>query len=163
MASATLLTSCSINDSRLAVRAQKSLLGLNEVTLQTCLGVPDEKSVFGTTEILTYYATSTSSSSYSIPVIGGISFSNGGYCHTIIRLDNGLVTTVRYTGENRAFAAPDAYCAPTVGGCVTNPPAPTPADNAPTAINAIPDDRLSRHSRASENLRSPSTQPDAAV
>jgi len=140
LATATLLAACSINDSHLAARAQKSLLGMNEVTLQTCLGAPDEKSVFGATEILTYYATSTSSSSYSIPVIGGIGFSNGGYCHTIIRLDNGLVTTIRYTGETRAFAAPDAYCAPTVGGCVTNPPPPTPTNGtAPEpAITAPP-------------------------
>jgi hypothetical protein len=125
------LAGCSVGDSHLAARARTSLVGMNELTLQTCMGVPDEKSVFGNSEVLTYYATSTSSSNFSIPVVGGIGFSNGGYCHTIIRLDNGLVTGVRYTGESRAFAAPNAYCAPTVGGCVDNPPKPQPADGAP--------------------------------
>jgi hypothetical protein len=138
-ATLTLLTSCSINDSNLAARAQKTLLGMNEVTLQTCLGVPDQKSVFNTTEILTYYATSTSSSSYSIPIIGGIGFSNGGYCHAIIRLDNGLVTAIRYSGEDRAFAAPDAYCAPIVGSCVTNPPTPTPLSLITPPASSFPD------------------------
>jgi len=131
---AVLLAGCSIGASHLAQRARMSLLGMNEVTLQTCMGAPDEKSVFGHTEILTYYATSTSSSNFSIPVVGGIGFSNGGYCHTIIRLDNGAVTGVRYVGETRAFAAPDAYCAPSVGGCVENPPKPGPADGASEAV-----------------------------
>ncbi len=130
LAAVTLLSACSIHDSHTAMQAQKFLLGMNEVTLETCLGAPDEQATFGNTQILTYYATSTSSSSYSIPVIGGISFSNGGYCHTVIRLDNQIVTSVRYTGENRAFAAPDAYCAPTVGDCLANPPARPPAGPA---------------------------------
>jgi hypothetical protein len=122
--SMVLLGGCSLNDSHLARRAQTMLLGMNEVALQTCLGGPDQKSTFENTEILTYYATSTSSSSFSLPVVGGIGFSNGGYCHAIIRLDDGVVTGVRYTGENRAFAAPDAYCAPIVGDCVNDPPTP---------------------------------------
>jgi hypothetical protein len=136
LAVVTLLSACSIHDSHLAERAKTSLLGMNELTLQTCMGSPDEKSVFGKSEVLTYYATSTSSSSYSIPVIGGIGFSNGGYCHTIVRLDDGLVTDVRYVGETRAFAAPDAYCAPSVGGCVTNPPPPSPMPGAAPAASA---------------------------
>ncbi len=136
LVAAALLSACSIHDSRTAIRAQKFLVGMNQLTLETCLGAPDEQAAFGNTQILTYYATSTSSSSYSIPVIGGISFSNGGYCHTIIRLDNQIVTSVRYTGENRAFAAPDAYCAPTVGDCLANPPANTPAAPAPAAAAA---------------------------
>ncbi len=128
------LAGCSVDDSHLAARARTSLVGMNELTLQTCLGAPDEKSVFGNSEVLTYYSTSTSSSNFSIPVIGGIGFSNGGYCHTIVRLDNGLVIGVRYTGETRAFAAPDAYCAPTVGGCVENPPKPAPAGGVPGTV-----------------------------
>jgi hypothetical protein len=82
--------------------------------------------VFGGTEILTYYSTSTSSTSLSIPLIGGIGNSYGGYCHTILRLQNGRVVGVRYTGETNAFIAPNAYCASTVRGCVNNPPPPTP-------------------------------------
>jgi hypothetical protein len=120
------LAGCSINDARTADRAQTTLVGMQEVDLQTCMGAPDQKAVFGGTEILTYYSTSTSSTSLSIPLIGGIGNSYGGYCHTILRLQNGRVVGVRYTGETNAFIAPNAYCASTVRGCVNNPPPPTP-------------------------------------
>jgi hypothetical protein len=119
-----LLGGCSINDAHTALRAQKSLIGMKEVDLETCMGAPDEKSTYGSTDILTYYATSTSSTSISIPVIGGVGDSYGGYCHTVIRLDHGVVDSVRYTGETNAFVAPDAYCAPTVRGCVRHPTKP---------------------------------------
>jgi len=120
-----LLGGCSVNDSHMAFRAKHSLLGMNEVQLQTCMGAPDEKNVFGSTEILTYYATSTSSTSFTIPLVGGIGASYGGYCHTIVRIDRNVVDSVRYVGETNAFVAPDAYCAPSVRSCVSNPPSPT--------------------------------------
>ncbi len=133
LTSLVLLAGCSINDARVAGRARTTLLGMQEVDLQTCMGAPDEQSKFGNTEILTYYATSTSSTSFSIPLIGGIGTSYGGYCHTILRLENGRVVSVRYVGETNAFIAPNAYCAPTVRGCVSDPPAPTPMAPAPVA------------------------------
>lgn len=58
------LAGCSVDDLHLAARARTSLVGMNELTLQTCLGAPDEKSVFGNSEVLTYYSTSTSSSNF---------------------------------------------------------------------------------------------------
>ncbi len=131
-----LLGGCSLNDSHTASRAQTALLGMKEVDLQTCMGAPDEKSTFGSTEVLTYYATSTSSTSISIPLIGGIGESYGGYCHTIVRIDQGVVDSVRYTGETSAFVAPDAYCAPTVRGCVGDPPKPLSPPMAKTAMSA---------------------------
>jgi hypothetical protein len=132
---AMLLGGCSVNDAHTALHAQTALLGFNEVALQTCMGVPDQKAVFGKTEILTYDATSTSSTSFTIPLIGGVGTSFGGYCHTVIRLDNGLVDGVRYVGETNAFIAPDAYCAPSVRGCLSNPPPATPATaQGPVAV-----------------------------
>jgi len=136
LTSLVLLAGCSINDARTADRAETSLIGMQEVDLQTCMGAPDQKSVFGSTEILTYYSTSTSSTSLSIPLIGGIGNSYGGYCHTILRLQNGRVVGVRYTGETNAFIAPNAYCASTVRSCVNNPPPATPM--APVAVTGAP-------------------------
>lgn len=54
------LGGCAVNDSRVALKAQHQLVGLTELQLETCAGVPDEKASFGGTDILTYYATSTS-------------------------------------------------------------------------------------------------------
>jgi hypothetical protein len=80
--------------------------------------VPDQHSHFGDTDILTYNATSTSSDSYSIPFVGGMSFSNGGYCHATFQVRDGHVTQTLHSGEKNATGAPDAYCAPIVRTCI---------------------------------------------
>lgn len=115
-----LLAACSVQDSHIARDAQTRLLGMAEVDLESCLGVPDQHNTIGNTDILTYYATSTSSDSYSIPVIGGMSFSNGGYCHATFQLRNGHVTQILYSGEKNATMAPDAYCAPILRTCLAH-------------------------------------------
>jgi len=112
------LCACSVADSRIARRAQSRLLGLREVDLEACLGVPDEHQSFGGTDVLTYYATSTSSISYSLPLVGGIGMSNGGYCHATFRVDDGKVTHVMYSGEKNSTLAPNAYCAPILRTCL---------------------------------------------
>jgi hypothetical protein len=126
LAAAVLVAGCSIQDSRTADAARTKLLGMKEVDLEACLGVPDQHNSYGKTDILTWYSTSTSSSSFSIPVFGGFGFSNGGYCHVTVRLEDGRSTEVRYTGETQAFAAPAAYCAPIVRSCIAHPEPPTP-------------------------------------
>jgi len=114
-------------------------MGLSEVDLESCLGAPDQHSSFGSTDVLTYYATSTSSDTYSIPIIGGLSFTNGGYCHATFQLQHGIVTQILYSGEKNATIAPDAYCAPIMRTCLehlrqTTPPASSaPAATAPTS------------------------------
>ena len=69
-----------------------------------------------------------------MPIVGGMGFSNGGYCHLIARVDAGRVTSIRYTGENNAFAAPFAYCAPIVRSCVDHPEPPAPLPIVPAAV-----------------------------
>ncbi len=113
-----LLTACAVEDSRIARRAQQNLLGLSEVDLESCIGAPDQRQSFGQTDVLTYYATSTSSISYSLPIIGGLGVTNGAYCHATFRIDNGRVTRVLYSGEKNATLAPDAYCAPITRTCL---------------------------------------------
>jgi hypothetical protein len=113
-----LLTACSVKDSHIAHEGQTRLMGMAEVDLESCLGVPDQHNTFGATDVLTYYATSTSADSYSVPVVGGLSFSNGGYCHATFQLRNGHVTQILYSGEKNGTLAPDAYCAPIMRTCL---------------------------------------------
>jgi hypothetical protein len=113
-----LLAGCAVQDSRIAHQAQTRLLGLSEVDLEACLGVPDQHQSFGNTDVLTYYATSTSNVSYSLPVVGGLGFGNGAYCHATFRVEQGRVTRVLYSGEKNATLAPDAYCAPISRTCL---------------------------------------------
>jgi hypothetical protein len=115
-----LLAACAVQDSHIADNAPSRLQGMSEVDLEACLGAPDQKNSFGSTDVLTYYAQSTSSTSYSIPLIGGLGFSNGGYCHATFRIDNGRVTQLLYSGEKNATLAPDAYCAPIVRTCLAH-------------------------------------------
>jgi hypothetical protein len=87
---------------------------LSDMTpLRLCaLGAPDQHSTFGTTDILTYYATSTGSDASSIPLTGGFPFANGAYRHATFQLIEGHVTQLLYSGEKNAAFAPDTYCVP---------------------------------------------------
>ncbi len=107
-----------MQDAHIAHTAQTRLIGLSEVDLESCLGVPDQYKSFGATDVLTYYATSQSSMSYSLPVVGGPGFSNGGYCHATFQVSDGHVTRILYSGEKNATFAPDAYCAPILRTCL---------------------------------------------
>jgi hypothetical protein len=137
-----LLTACAVEDSHIAHEAQTKLIGMTEVDLESCLGVPDQHSTFGTTEVLTYYATSTSADSWAVPLIGGFSVSNGAYCHATFQLRNGHVTQILYSGEKNATLAPDAYCAPIMRTCLahlqqTTPVASSPAGPPPAGTPAF--------------------------
>jgi hypothetical protein len=93
-------------------------MGLSEKDLESCIGAPDQHSSFGNTDVLTYDATSTSGIDWSIPLIGGVGFSNGGYCHAAFTVMNGRVERVLYSAEKNATLAPDAYCAPIIRTCI---------------------------------------------
>jgi hypothetical protein len=125
------LTACAVQDSHVAHEAQNRLIGVSEVDLESCLGVPDQHATFGSTDVLTYYATSTSSDSFSLPVVGGLGFSNGAYCHATFTVQHGQVTQLLYSGEKNATGAPDAYCAPIMRTCMQHlgatPPQSHPA------------------------------------
>lgn len=123
----SLCTGCALKDADTVAVARTKLLGMAKVDLEACLGVPEQHSAFGDTEILTYYATSTSSGGFTLglPLLGGLSLAGGGYCHATFKLDSGRVTELRYTGETNAAFAPNAYCAPIVRSCVNNPEHPT--------------------------------------
>lgn len=118
LVSCLLSGACAVNDYRIADRAKVSLLGLSELELESCLGVPDQHASFGSSDVLTYYATSSSSMSYSLPIVGGLGFSNGGYCHATFRVDDDRVSRILYSGEKNATLAPSAYCAPIVRSCL---------------------------------------------
>lgn len=119
-AATMMLTGCALEDSHIAHEAQHRLMGLAEVELESCLGAPDQHSTFGNTDILTYYAQSTSNSSFAVPVVGGFSFGNGGYCHVTFQLKDSAVTQILYSGEKNATFSPDAYCAPILRTCMAH-------------------------------------------
>jgi len=125
------LAACSVAASHVADRAQHDLLGMSGEDVEMCLGLPDQRhSPAPETQILTYNVTSASNGgvSLTVPLIGGISISGGGYCHVTVKLQNNAVTEIRYSGAKDEFAAPDAYCAPAVRACVNQPEHNAPVD-----------------------------------
>jgi hypothetical protein len=133
LVSPLLLAACSVQDSKTAETAQTQLVGMSEVNLEQCLGAPDQHATFGDIDVLTYDTASTSSTSYSLPVVGGVGFSNGGNCHATFDIRNGHVVRVLYSGEKNALAAPDAYCAPILRTCMQNLPQMKAGDAAAQA------------------------------
>jgi hypothetical protein len=65
--------------------AQQKLIGWSEIDLETYVGAPDQRSTFGDTDILPYYANPTSSTGLTlgVPFLAdfGITGGGGGYCH----------------------------------------------------------------------------------
>jgi hypothetical protein len=56
----------------------------------------------------------------TLPFIGG-GFSAGGsgsYCHAIVRIVDGKVVGVNYTGDNDEMIGRDGVCAPIFRGCL---------------------------------------------
>ncbi len=129
------LGGCAVEDSRIAGHARTRLLGMKEVDLVACLGGPDQHMSYPGTDVLTWYATSSSSLAFSIPIIGGISGNNGGYCHITARVDGGLVSHIIYSGEKNATLAPNAYCAPILRSCMAELTAPP--QSPPTLAPAL--------------------------
>ena len=155
MALVCLCGACAVRDARTAAAGRTTLLGMTELELEACLGVPDQHRSFGNTDILTWYATSTSTSGLSlplpVPMLGGVSLTGGGggYCHATAKLVGGRVAEVRYTGETDAPLAHDAYCAPIVRSCVRHPEQRTstaapPPQAAPAESAAEPQQRANR-------------------
>ncbi len=113
-----IVAGCAFEDSHYAERAKNRLIGMSEVDLETCLGAPDQHATFGATDILTYYTNSSSSTTWSLPIVQGPSYSNGGNCHMTVRFDNEVATRILYSGEKNSTGAPSSYCAPIVRTCL---------------------------------------------
>jgi hypothetical protein len=120
LACVLLLSACAVEDSHLAELVRSRLLGIAEVELESCIGAPDQHSTFGDTDVLTYYASSTNYINWTIPIVGGFSANNGGYCHATFQIVNNRVVRVLYSGEKNAPLAPDAFCAPIIRTCLAN-------------------------------------------
>lgn len=114
------LTSCSAN-SLIVSEAKTGLIGLSELDLETCLGLPDQKVTTGKTTIFTYNAASTRNLSLSVPIVNGVGLSFSGYCHATFRMDDGHVTSIRYSGAAGDLSPNETPCAPIVRSCIESP------------------------------------------
>ncbi len=115
------LAGCAWNsdDVDIAKAARTSLLGMSQLQLESCLGLPDQKLTSGKTTLLMYNANSTHSLSLTVPIINFVGASFNGYCHATFRMEKDRVVAVHYSGDtdDPLGGGKDAVCAPIVRSC----------------------------------------------
>lgn len=116
------LGGCANDETLVAETAKTSLIGMSELDLQTCLGIPDHTITEGKISLFTYTSTAARTLNLSVPVVNGIGVSFGGNCRATFRIESGRVTAVNYGGDSYGFEGPDSACAAIVRGCVKRPP-----------------------------------------
>jgi hypothetical protein len=110
---------CAYENTLMAARAKTSLVGLSELELETCLGLPDKEATKGKTTLLCYNATSARTVNLSIPIVNGIGVSLAAYCRAIFRLENGRVAGVTYTGDGDPLEGPNSACGALMRACLS--------------------------------------------
>ena len=92
-------------------------------TLKSCAGIPTRiEQLDPRTELYSYEIKyeKTGGVQITLPIIGG-GFAAGGsgsYCHAIVRIVDGKVVGVNYTGDNDEMIGKEGVCAPIVRGCL---------------------------------------------
>jgi len=106
-----------------ATEGRRAVVGLNADTFQACAGIPTRtKRLDSRTEIFSYELKNENvgGMQVSLPVVGG-GFKiagSGSYCHAVVRIVDGRVAEVNYTGDNDDFVGKEGVCAPIVRGCL---------------------------------------------
>ena len=105
------------------MKGRQLILGMDASTLQDCAGIPTRtKQLDPRTELYSYenHYEHTGGVQITLPIIGS-GFSAGGsgsYCHAIVRVVDGKVVGVNYTGDNDEMIGRDGVCAPIFRGCL---------------------------------------------
>jgi hypothetical protein len=106
-----------------AEKGRQQILGMDTDTLQSCAGIPTRTKQLDSRTALYSYEIKyerTGGAQLTLPIIGGgVSVGGGGsYCHAIVRVVDGKVVAVNYTGDNDDIFGKESVCAPIVRGCL---------------------------------------------
>ena len=106
-----------------AEKGREAVVGMNAPSFQACAGIPTRtKQLDPRTELLSYEIKNenTGGVQVTVPIVGG-GFklgSSGSYCHAVVRIVDGKVVEVNYTGDNDDIVGKEGVCAPIVRGCL---------------------------------------------
>jgi hypothetical protein len=106
-----------------AMDGRRAVIGMDADSFQACAGIPTRtKRLDPRTEIFSYELKNENvgGMEFSVPLVGG-GFKiagSGSYCHAIIRIVDGKVAEINYTGDNDDFVGKEGVCAPIVRGCL---------------------------------------------
>ncbi|MBV8193795.1 MAG: hypothetical protein JOY64_30640 [Alphaproteobacteria bacterium] len=118
-----LLGGCAFAGHRVAEEGRRAIVGMDAETVQACAGIPTRtKRLDDRTEIYSYELKNenTGGVQVTVPMIGG-GFkigSSGSYCHAVMRMKDGKVAELEYTGDNDDPVGREGVCAPLVRGCL---------------------------------------------
>ncbi len=118
-----LVGACATAGHEVAMEGRHAIVGMDADTLQACAGIPARtKRLDSRTEIFSYEIKNENvgGMQFTVPLFGG-GFKiagSGSYCQAIIRLVDGKVAEVNYTGDNDDFVGKEGVCAPIVRGCL---------------------------------------------
>lgn len=114
---------CSCAGHDVAEKGRHVILGMDAEVVQSCAGIPTRTERLGArTQIFSYEIRNENAGGMqvTVPVIGG-GFklgASGSYCHVIMRVVDGKVVEVNYTGDNDDIVGKEGVCAPIVRGCL---------------------------------------------
>ncbi|MCH4025920.1 MAG: hypothetical protein LKH76_09980 [Acetobacter fabarum] len=125
------LSGCGYYSSRIAHKGQLAVLGMTNEDLQACVGVPDRTQIINEHVRIYQYTRGTNipatNDSTLIPLqtlvnltqttLGGA----GSTCVASIRLVDGRVTDMHYSGDNDQMIGSDGVCATVIKGCLNTP------------------------------------------
>jgi hypothetical protein len=102
---------------------REAILGMDSKTLKSCAGIPTRTEQLDARTALYSYENKyerTGGAEVTLPIIGGgISLGgSGSYCHAIVRIVDGRVEAVNYTGDNDEMIGKEGICAPIFRGCL---------------------------------------------
>ena len=106
-----------------AKEGRRAVLGMDVDSFQACAGIPTRsKRLNPRTEIFSYELKNENVGGVevSVPIVGG-GFKigkSGSYCHAVVRVVDGKVAELNYTGDNDDFVGKEGVCAPIVRGCL---------------------------------------------
>lgn len=107
----------------IADRGREAVIGMDSTTLKSCAGIPTRTEQLDPRTTLYSYENKyerTGGAEVTFPIIGG-GFSLGGsgsYCHALVRIIDGRVAGVTYTGDNDDMIGREGICAPIFRGCL---------------------------------------------
>jgi len=118
-----LVGACATAGNEVAMEGRHAIVGMDADAFQACAGIPTRtKRLDSRTEIFSYEIKNENvgGMQFTVPLVGG-GFKiagSGSYCNTIIRVVDGKVAEVNYTGDNDDFVGKEGVCAPIVRGCL---------------------------------------------
>ena len=122
------LAGCGYSQSRMAHEAQISMIGMSSADLLACAGPPTSTTkISDVAEVRTYAykPAGTGGLTVTLPLtLGAVAIGGGGIgCSAMMRVVDGKVTEVHYTGDDDLTIGNDGVCTPVIRGCMRQPEA----------------------------------------